>query len=451
MAKIEKVAATEILDTRGNPTVHVEVVTQGGFRGEAQVPSGASTGVHEAVELRDGDERRYEGQGVLKAVENVNREIFAALTGKDTANQTKIDRLMLELDGTDNKGRLGANAILAVSLACARAEAAAQGLPLYLYLQQLFPKRQASMPVPQMNLINGGKHASNNLSIQEYHVLPVGSPTFAEALRMGSEIHHALRDLLKAEGYPVEIGDEGGYAPRLKTSEEAFTFLVRAIEKAGYTPGVDAFLGIDAAASEFHDADNNQYLVDGTNYSPADLGHLYRSWRQRYPLISLEDPFDEDAWDDWVKLMGQESKMMQIVGDDLYATNATRIRQGIVQGATNAVLIKLNQVGTLSETLQAILLTQEAKMNVVVSHRSGETEDTFIADLAVATGAGQIKTGAPRADRVAKYNRLLQIEHEVGPSLGKTLSPFLEHATPHYRQTAAVPAAAGVPAAQAVV
>lgn len=433
MAKIERISGLEILDSRGNPTVKAVVECAGGVLGEAMVPSGASTGKHEAHELRDHDERRFEGKGVLTAVKNIDTEIHAALLGKDTGNQSKIDRLLVELDGTTDKSRLGGNAILAVSLACARAEAAAQGLPLYLYLQQLYPKRELVFPVPQMNLINGGEHASNGLSIQEYHVLPIASNTFAEALRMGVEIYHSLRRLLIEAGYQVEVADEGGFAPKLETSEQAFTFLVRAIEKAGYAPGVDAYLGVDAAASEFYDEEKQQYMLDGALLSAPDLAHQYRTWRERYPLISLEDPFEEDNWAEWKQFMRNHGKFVQVVGDDLYATNGQRIRQGIIDGAANAVLVKPNQVGTLTETLQACLLAQEAGHNVVVSHRSGETEDAFIADLAIAVGAGQIKTGAPtRSDRIAKYNRLLQIEQEVGGPLSHNLQPFLEHLSGKY-------------------
>lgn len=431
MAKIEAIRAREVLDSRGNPTVQADVAVTGGITGSAMVPSGASTGEHEAHELRDNDEHRYGGKGVLTAVHHVNTLINAALLGKDTANQSKLDRLMLELDGTPNKSKLGANAILAVSLACARAEAAAQGLPLHLYLQQLFPKQEPSLPIPQMNLINGGAHASNKLSIQEFHVVPVGSSSFAEALRMGVEIHFALRQLLLNEGFQVELADEGGFAPKLAQSEAVFTLLVRAIEQAGYVPGVDAFLGIDAAASEFYDEERQLYQLDGAPLSATDLAFRYKTWREQYPLISLEDPFAEDDWSSWQRFTQKNGHTMQIVGDDLYATNVERIRQGVANHAANAVLIKPNQVGTLTETLQAVLIAQEAKQRVVVSHRSGETEDTFIADLAVAVGAGQIKTGAPtRSDRTAKYNRLLQIEAESNGKLAKTLQPFLVHNQP---------------------
>lgn len=437
MAKIELITAREVLDSRGQPTIEAQVNVAGNFSGSAMVPAGASTGKHEAHELRDKDERRYGGWGVKTAVKNVKTDIAAALLGKDTANQNKVDRALIELDGTPDKSRLGANAILAVSLACARAEAAAQGLPLYLYLQQLFPKRDPVLPVPLMNLINGGRHASNGLSIQEYHVLPVGAGSFVEALRMGTEIYVSLKQLLKQEGFQVEIADEGGFAPKVTQSEMAFTFLVRAIELAGYVPGSDAFLGVDAAASEFYDHEQKTYVLDGAHISGMDLARQYRTWHERYPIISYEDPFDEDAWDEWVKFTKTEGRRLQIIGDDLYATSSTRIREGIVQGATNAVLIKPNQVGTLTETLQAVLMAQEAKQQVIISHRSGETEDTFIADLAVAVGAGQIKTGAPsRSDRTAKYNRLIKIEEEINGKLAKTLQPFYQYNQPQNRMAA---------------
>lgn len=433
MAKIEKIVGREVLDSRGNPTVQAVVTCQGGAIGSAMVPSGASTGEYEAHELRDDDRERFSGKGVHNAVTHIINEIQPTLLGKDTANQTKLDRTMLEFDGTNDKSRLGANAILAVSLACARAEAAAQGLPLYLYLTQLYPKREMVAPVPQMNLVNGGRHASNGLSIQEYHVVPVGSSNFAEAMRMGVEIYHALRDLLGQAKYQVEVADEGGFAPKLRNSEAVFTFLVQAIEKAGYVPGVDAFLGVDAAASQFYDGERQLYRLDGVALASQDLAYQYKVWRERYPLISIEDPFDENDWDIWQKFMGISNGQVQIVGDDLYATNPTRIREGIIRKATNAVLIKPNQVGTLTETLQAALVAQEAGQHVIISHRSGETEDTFIADLAVAIGAGQIKAGAPsRAERTAKYNRLLQIADEAKLPLSHDLQPFLEKVSSVY-------------------
>jgi len=437
MAKIQKVIGREVIDSRGMPTVQATVLCEGGIQGSAMVPSGASTGTHEAVELRDGDEKRYNGKGVLTAVSHVNTEINAALFGQDTANQSKIDRRMMELDGTPSKGKLGANAILAVSLACARAEARSQGLPLYLYLTQLFPKRKPLMPVPQMNLINGGRHASNGLSVQEFHILPVGAQSFAIALRMGVEIHHALKALLVSEGFQTEVGDEGGFAPKLSKSEDVFMFMIRAIEDAGYIPGVDVYLGLDVAASEFYDSEREGYMIDKAFLQVNDLAFQYKTWRERYPIISIEDPFEQDAFSDWKEFLAGSKNALQVVGDDLYATNTTRIKQGIVNEAANSVLIKPNQIGTLTETLQAILITQEAGHNVVISHRSGETEDTFIADLAVAVGAGQIKTGAPsRSDRTSKYNRLLQIEDEIHPQMGHMLQRFVENQTYHYKRAA---------------
>ena len=434
MAKIERIEAREVLDSRGNPTVMAEVLTAGNIRANAMVPSGASTGKYEDNELRDGDPKRYSGKGVTQAVEHITTEIQAALIGKDTANQDKLDRTLISLDGTPTKERLGANAILAVSLAAARAEALAQGLPLYLYLQQLFPKREPTLPVPQMNLINGGKHATNNLAIQEFHVVPVGAASFKEALRMGVEIHAALKKILIEAGLAVGLGDEGGYdggaAPALDESEEAFAYMTRAIEEAGYVPGVDAFLGIDAAASEFL-VEEGRYHIDGSVLTAKDLGWRYKTWNERHPLISIEDPFGDDAWDEWRGFTAYNAKGVQIVGDDLYATNPQRIQQGITSQAANAVLIKPNQVGTLTETLKAILMAQEAGHRVIISHRSGETADTFIADLAVAVGAGQIKTGAPaRSDRTAKYNRLLKIEESIEGAYAKPFRELLSQNQP---------------------
>jgi enolase len=447
MAKITSVHGREVLDSRGNPTVQAVVVTSEGAQGEAKVPSGVSTGRHETVELRDQDPKRYRGLGVQQAVRHIDTEIQAALVGKDTGNQSKVDRVLLELDGTPNKSRLGGNAVLAVSLAVARAEAAEQGIPLYMYLQQLFPRHPIALPVPQLNLINGGRHAQNNLSIQEYHVVPVGAPSFSRAVQMGVEIYQTLRDVLTQEGLKLDIGDEAGFAPSLSSSEQAFTLLVRAIELAGYVPGVDVVLGIDAAATEFYEAESKSYQLDGSRLSAPDLAYTYKQWRERYPLLSFEDPFAEDEWPSWQQFMKVSGSTNQIVGDDLYASNVTRLREGITRGATNAILIKPNQVGTLTETLQTVLLAQEAKHNVIISHRSGETEDTFIADLAVAVGAGQIKTGAPlRSDRTAKYNRLLEIEDETKAPLAHSLQPFLEHFKPQYEQaTAALPVVARPP------
>lgn len=435
MAKIQQIIGREVIDSRGTPTVQATVLCEGGIMGSAMVPSGASTGIHEAHEMRDADQKRYHGNGVLKAVSNVNTSIHSALVGQDTANQSKVDRRMMELDGTPNKEHLGANAILAVSLACARAEAVHQALPLYAYLQQLFPKRKPLMPVPQMNLINGGAHASNGLSIQEFHILPAGAQNFSTALRMGVEVHYALKQVLIAEGFQVELADEGGFAPKLSKTEDVFVLITRAIEQAGYVPGVDIHFGLDVASDEFYDAEQGGYFIDGALMQVQDLAFRYKTWKERYPLISIEDPFAQDAWDDWAKFTRVHGSALQVVGDDLYATNTTRIQQGIAKGATNSVLIKPNQIGTLTETLQAILIAQEAGQNVIISHRSGETEDTFIADLAVSVGAGQIKTGAPsRSDRTSKYNRLLQIEDEIHPQMGHDLQKFLEHHTSNYKR-----------------
>ncbi len=435
MPRIEYISAQEVLDSRGNPTVQATVRCSGGHTGSASVPSGVSTGKYEVHELRDHDEKRYGGLGVLNAVAGVKGEIHAALLGKTTANQTKIDSILLQLDGTENKSRLGGNAILAVSLACARAEASYQGLPLYLYLQQLYPKRDSVMPVPQMNLVNGGEHVTNGLSIQEFQIMPIGSSNFSEALRMGAEVYHALHDILVERGLRTEVGDEGGFAPVVENSEAVFDLLVRAIEVAGYVPGVDAFISLDVAASGLYDEEDNMYFLDGVRLDAQALAYKYKTWKERYPVISLEDPFHEDRWDEWSSFVKKHGDAVQVIGDDLYATNAKRIREGIVRGATNAVLIKPNQIGTLTETLQSVLVAQEAGQNVVVSHRSGETGDTFIADLAVAVGAGQIKTGAPaRSDRTGKYNRLLEIDSAIHGKLSHSLQPFLEHQVPRYAQ-----------------
>lgn len=428
MPKIEHITAREVLDSRGNPTVEACVRVEGGHTGCAMVPSGASTGQHEALELRDGDQKRYNGLGVQKAIQNVKNGIHAALLGKDTANQTKIDHTLLELDGTANKSKLGANAVLATSLATARAEAAAQGLPLYLYLEQIFPKRTPLMPVALMNVVNGGKHASNGLSVQEFQVIPVGTSSFSETIRMGVEVYGSLKKLLLAEGYQVEVGDEGGFAPPVSSTQDVFTLLVRAMETANYVPGVDAFLGVDVAASEIYDSERDVYILDGAPLGKSELLATYRLWCEQYPLISIEDPLHQDDWKGFAQAVQQLGQSVQIVGDDFFATSTPRIQKGIAEQSANAVLIKPNQIGTLSETLRAILVAQEAKMNTIISHRSGDTEDTFIADLCIATGAGQIKTGAPaRSERTAKYNRLLAIEEEIHPKMSHSLEYFLEH------------------------
>lgn len=437
MAKIKAVTAREVLDSAGQPTVAAQVMTAEGVVGEASVPSGSSTGRHEAVELRDRDEKRYGGLGVLTAVKHVRMEIQAALLGKDTANQVKIDRTLMELDGTVNKARLGANAMLAVSLAVARAEAASQGLPLYLYLQQLFPKQPMVLPVPQLSLLSGGRHADSGMAVQEFLLMPVGAPRFSEALRMGVEIYHALQKLLAQEGKAVRVASEAGLSPPLQQSENAFALLTRAIELAGYVPGVDAVLGADVAASQFYDGELRQYTLDKAIMAVPDLLNMYRTWRERYPLVSLEDPLFEDDWAGWQLTMKTLGPSMQIAGDDIYATNLPRIKEGVRRQASNAVVIKPNQIGTLTETLQAILFAQQAQQKVIISHRSQETEDTFIADLVVATAAGQIKTGPPiRSDRTAKYNRLLVIEDETSAPLAHSLQPWLERLKTTYSREA---------------
>lgn len=435
MAKIKHVWAREVLDSRGNPTLEATVECEGGVQGSAVVPSGASTGTYEAHELRDGDERRFAGKGVLKAVQAVEGEIQAAMLDKNAREQARLDQHLIELDGTPDKSRLGANAILAVSLACARAEAAAQQVSLYAHLQHLAGRPAMALPIPLMNVVNGGKHASNGLSIQEFQIIPVSMTSFAETLRAGVEVYQALRGLLQQDNYPTEVGDEGGFAPRLSKSEHVLTYLVRAIEKAGYQPGVDICLGIDAAASEFFDKEKNIYTLDGGRLGAEDLAEIYEGWQKRYPLISVEDPFHEDAWSVWRNYTASRRGSLQIVGDDLFVTNPERIAKGQAEGAASAVLIKVNQIGTLSETLQAIQQTREAGWGAIVSHRSGDTEDAFIADLCVATGVGQIKTGAPaRSERVAKYNRLLAIEREVSLPLGEYLAPYWQRLRRHYAE-----------------
>lgn len=429
MPKIERIHAREILDSRGNPTVQAEVECSGGAVGVASVPSGASKGTGEAYELRDGDEGRFSGKGVTRAVASVRSEIQAALLGKDAGKQAYLDQTMIELDGTANKRRLGANAILAVSLACARAAAEAEGLPLYLYLSHLLPGARPYVPVPLLNVINGGKHAHNKLSIQEFQIIPFGFTTFRDSLRAGVEIYQTLKSLLLAANLPVGLGDEGGYdtgqTTVLNETAEAFAFMIRAVEKAGYTPGVEVALGLDVAASELISSQGEAYNLDGTARPAEAMHELYEQWLARYPLVSIEDPFSEEAWDDWQTFTAKEGKHYQIVGDDLFVTNPARIAQGIQAKAANAVLIKPNQIGTLTETLEAVRLAQQAGMRVVISHRSGETADTFIADLAVATGAGQIKTGAPaRSERVEKYNRLLEIEERLQLPLAAPFADF---------------------------
>ncbi|MEO0651254.1 MAG: phosphopyruvate hydratase [Planctomycetota bacterium] len=409
MTEIASIQAREILDSRGNPTVEVEVLLASGAFGRAAVPSGASTGVHEAHELRDG-EGRYNGKGVLKAVESVNTELSRELLGEDASDQAGVDRLMLELDGTDNKSRLGANAILGVSLATAKAAAEEHGLPLYRYLGGTGAR---VLPVPMMNILNGGAHADNNVDLQEFMVMPFGGTAFREGLRMGTEVFHALKGVCKAKGYSTAVGDEGGFAPNLKSNEEAIELIIEAADKLGLQPGRDVFIAIDAASAEF--LKDGAYQVDGKPHSAEELIELYAGWCEKYPIFSIEDGLDQDDWSGWTKLTERLGERVQLVGDDLFVTNAGRLREGIEKGAGNSVLVKVNQIGTLTETLETIALAHSKGYTCVISHRSGETEDATIADLAVATNAGQIKTGAPcRSDRVAKYNQLLRIEEELG-------------------------------------
>lgn len=408
---IEDVVAREILDSRGNPTVEVEVLLMGGERGVAAVPSGASTGAHEAVELRDGDKKRYNGKGVLTAVQNVNEAIREAIVGLDAADQVTLDDVMIELDGTPNKGSLGANAILGVSLAAARAAANAQQLPLYRYLGGVSAR---TLPVPMMNILNGGKHADNSTDMQEYMILPIGAPSFREALRWGSEVYQGLKKVLHDRKLNTNVGDEGGFAPSLKSNRDALEVIIAAIETAGYKPGKDIFLGMDPASTEFYQDGKYVLAREGRTLTSSEMIDLYEGWLNEYPIVTIEDGLAEDDWEGWSQFRQRLGNRLQLVGDDLFVTNTTRLKRGIQESAANSILIKLNQIGTLTETLEAIEMAKRAAFTAVVSHRSGETEDTTIADLVVATNAGQIKTGAPaRSERVAKYNRLLVIEEEL--------------------------------------
>ena len=411
MSIIADVHAREILDSRGNPTVEVEVVLESGAFGRAAVPSGASTGAHEAVELRDGDKNRYLGKGVLTACANVESIIAPALIGMDALDQNAIDQTMIRLDGTPNKGNLGANAILGVSMACARAAADYLEIPLYRYLGGSNAK---TLTVPMMNILNGGKHADNNVDIQEFMIMPVGAQSWSEALRMCAEIFHSLRAVLKSRGYNTAVGDEGGFAPDLKSNEEALECIVMAIEKAGYKPGDEVRIAMDPASTEFFIDGKYNLASEGRKLTSAEMIDFYADLCDRYPIISIEDALAEDDWEGWVELNKRLGDKIQLVGDDLYVTNTERLAKGIELHASNAILIKLNQIGTITETLDAIEMAKRAGFTAVVSHRSGETEDTFIADMVVAVNAGQIKTGAPsRTDRVAKYNQLLRIEEEL--------------------------------------
>jgi len=412
MSYIEDVVAREILDSRGNPTIEVEVVTDEGYSGRAAVPSGASTGVHEALELRDDDKGRYGGKGVLKAVDNVNTMIADELIGWDVTDQKGIDEMMIALDGTPNKAKLGANAVLGVSLAVAKAAAEFVGLPLYRYIGGSFAH---VLPVPMMNILNGGKHAVDGPDLQEFMAMPVGAPTFAEALRWGAETYHALKGVLKKKGYGVGVGDEGGFAPSLKTNEEAIEVIIEAIQKAGYVPGKDIWIAMDPAASEIYDHGKYNLAKEGRVLSSEEMVDFYAAWVEKYPIISIEDGLAEDDWDGFKLMVKKLGSRIQIVGDDLLVTNTERIARAIREKAVNSVLIKLNQIGSLTETTAAIQMAQKHGWTAVTSHRSGETEDATIADLAVALNTGQIKTGAPcRSDRVAKYNQLLRIEEELG-------------------------------------
>jgi enolase len=425
--KIKSVRAQEILDSRGNPTVETTVTLEDGSQGRAAVPSGASTGKYEAVELRDGDQNRYQGMGVQKAIENVNTAISPVITGLEAQDQEKLDQTMISLDGTENKAHLGANAILSVSLSAARAQASSEKKELYEYLTRFNPGFSGAytMPIPEMNVENGGKHANWATDIQEYMLFPVGAQTIAEAVRMNTEVYQALKGLIKAKGYATSVGDEGGFAPNVATNEEPFQLLSEAIEKAGFTPGKEICLGIDPAASEFFQDGKYKLNKEGKTIESGELSDFYKELLAKYPIISVEDAFSEDDWEAFAGFTAAVGQKIQIVGDDLYVTNVKRLQKGIENKSTNAILIKLNQIGTLTETINAIILARENGMASIVSHRSGETEDTFIADLVVAMGTGQIKTGAPaRSERVAKYNRLMRIERELGDRAVYAKFPF---------------------------
>ncbi len=413
MSAILDIVAREILDSRGNPTIEVDVILESGFDGRASIPSGASTGEHEAIELRDGDAHRYLGKGVQRAAANVNERIAPELIGMDVLDQMVIDQTLIDLDGTPNKSALGANAILGVSLACAKAAAAYLSLPLYRYLGGVYAHQ---LPVPMMNILNGGKHADNNVDLQEFMIVPLGAPSFREALRMGAEVFHHLKTILKQKGYSTAVGDEGGFAPDLRSNEEALVVILEAIEKAGYTPGEEIAIALDPAASEFFH--QGRYILQAEQIkerTSLEMVAFYEDLVGKFPIVSLEDGLAEDDWEGWRELTARLGGRVQIVGDDLFVTNIGRLAKGIKEGVANSILIKLNQIGTLTETFSAIEMAQKAGYTTVISHRSGETEDTTIADIAVAVNAGQIKTGSvSRTDRVAKYNQLLRIEEELG-------------------------------------
>ncbi|RLD46833.1 MAG: phosphopyruvate hydratase [Bacteroidetes bacterium] len=415
MSAIINIHARQILDSRGNPTVEVEVLTESGIIGRAAVPSGASTGVHEAVELRDNDKDVYMGKGVLQAVNNVNTTLNQELQGYYVSDQIEIDKKMIELDGSSNKGNLGANAILGVSMACARAAAQATSQPLYRYLGGV---NASTLPIPMMNILNGGSHADNSIDFQEFMIMPVGAKTFTDAIRMGAEVFHNLKAVLKKAGYSTNVGDEGGFAPNLKSNEEAVTVILQAIENAGYVPGKDIYLALDPASSEYYIEEENVYHLKwstGEKLSPAQMVDFWEEWINKYPILSIEDGMAEDDWDGWKLMYDRMGDKIQIVGDDLYVTNTDRLQKGIDMGVANSILIKVNQIGTLTETLNAINLATRNQYTSVISHRSGETEDVFIAHLAVAMNTGLIKTGsASRSDRIAKYNELMRIEEALG-------------------------------------
>ncbi|HYX08010.1 MAG TPA: phosphopyruvate hydratase [Bacteroidales bacterium] len=414
MGQIAKIQARQILDSRGNPTVEVDVITTSGILGRAIVPSGASTGVHEAVELRDGDKSRFMGKGVMKAVNAVNSTLNEELRGMHVTDQNEIDAKMIQLDGSDNKGNLGANAILGVSLACAKAAAAFTEQELYRYIGGV---NANTLPIPMMNILNGGQHADNKIDIQEFMIMPVGADTFSEAFRMGVEVFHNLKSVLKSKGHSTNVGDEGGFAPNLGSNEEAIEVVIEAIKKAGYKPGEDIFIALDAAASEFYDKEKKIYHFESTNVdmTSAQMVDYWKEWTSKYPVISIEDGLDEDDWEGWAELTKVLGDKVQLVGDDLFVTNVNRLERGIKENCGNSILIKVNQIGTLTETIDAVQMATKNGMTAIISHRSGETEDTTIADLAVALNTGLIKTGsASRSDRIAKYNQLLRIEEYLG-------------------------------------
>jgi enolase len=415
MSSIIDIHARQILDSRGNPTVEVEVITEEGAMGRAAVPSGASTGAHEAVELRDGDKKVFMGKGVLKAVNNVNKIIADKLMGVDVFEQNEIDRLMLKLDGTDNKAELGANAILAVSLACAKAAAIEANMPLYRYVGGV---NANTLPIPLMNILNGGSHADNSIDFQEFMIMPVKADSFSEALRMGTEVFHHLKNVLKKKGYSTNVGDEGGFAPNIPSNEEAIETVLKAIEEAGYKPGKDIYIAMDAATTEFYDEKTGLYTFkksDGREMDSSAMVAYWKQWTEKYPIISIEDGMAEDDWKGWAELTKNIGNKVQLVGDDLFVTNSKRLQKGIDKGVANSILVKVNQIGSLSETIDAVNLATRHAYTNIMSHRSGETEDTTIADLAVALNSGQIKTGsASRTDRIAKYNQLIRIEEELG-------------------------------------